>query len=222
MFSKADLLDQRDHVIASHPRTRFVAAHVAESSENLQRAAQLLDTCPNASIDISARASELGRQPFSARRFFLKYADRILFGSDLLPEESMYSLYYRFLETDDEYFEYPSHASRQAGGISTDFIYRTTCCGRSIARMRCAFYLSAVPSHVNQLLRPRSWYTRCGVNCPHGCGARDGGYPGPGPTFAFSLVGCLAGTAGGQWYTRPSSTHWEFVCPLNCDPAHSG
>ncbi len=43
---------------------------------------------------------ELGRQPYTARRFFLEFADRILFGSDLLPEENMYRLYYRFLETD--------------------------------------------------------------------------------------------------------------------------
>jgi hypothetical protein len=112
-FTKAELLDQRDRVIARHPATKFVAAHVAESGENLERAAQLLETCPNAYIDISARASELGRQPFSARRFFMKFADRILFGSDLLPETEMYRLYFRFLETDDEYFEYPSHASRQ-------------------------------------------------------------------------------------------------------------
>jgi predicted TIM-barrel fold metal-dependent hydrolase len=112
-YSKSDLLDQRDRVISRHPQTKFVAAHVAESGENLQRAAQLLETCPNVSIDISARASELGRQPYAARHFFLKFADRILFGSDLLPEENMYRLYYRFLETDDEYFEYPSHASRQ-------------------------------------------------------------------------------------------------------------
>jgi predicted TIM-barrel fold metal-dependent hydrolase len=44
---------------------------------------------------------------------FLKFPDRILFGADLLPEESMYRLYFRFLETADEYFDYPSHASRQ-------------------------------------------------------------------------------------------------------------
>ena len=81
--------------------------------ENLARANQLLETYPNVSIDISARASELGRQPYSSREFFLKFPDRILFGSDLLPEESMYRLYFRFLETADEYFEYPSHASRQ-------------------------------------------------------------------------------------------------------------
>ena len=64
-------------------------------------------------LDISARASELGRQPYSSRALFLRFPDRILFGSDLVPEESMYRLYFRFLETADEYFDYPSHASRQ-------------------------------------------------------------------------------------------------------------
>ncbi|HEX3661963.1 MAG TPA: amidohydrolase family protein [Acidobacteriaceae bacterium] len=112
-YSKRELLDQRDRVIARHPQTTFVAAHVAESGENLARVEKLLETCPNVSVDISARASELGRQPYSARRFFLHFADRILFGTDLLPEESMYRLYFRFLETADEYFDYPSHASRQ-------------------------------------------------------------------------------------------------------------
>lgn len=112
-YSKPELLDQRDRVIARHPRTTFVAAHVAESGENLARAARLLASFPNVYVDISARASELGRQPYTARDFFLRFADRILFGSDLLPEESMYRLYFRFLETADEYFGYPSHASRQ-------------------------------------------------------------------------------------------------------------
>lgn len=112
-YPKAELLDQRDRVIARHPATTFVAAHVAESSENLNRVMRLLDSCPNAFVDISARASELGRQPYRAREFFLRYSDRIVFGTDLLPEEKMYRLYFRFLETDDEYFEYPSHASRQ-------------------------------------------------------------------------------------------------------------
>jgi predicted TIM-barrel fold metal-dependent hydrolase len=112
-YSKKELLDQRDRVIARHPKTTFVCAHVAECGENLARAAKLLETYPNALLDISARASELGRQPYTARALFLKFPDRILFGSDLVPEESMYRLYFRFLETADEYFDYPSHASRQ-------------------------------------------------------------------------------------------------------------
>ena len=112
-FSKPELLDQRDRVFARHPRTTFVAAHVGGCSENLARANRMLATYPNVYVDISARASELGRQPYSARDFFLRFPDRILFGADLLPDESMYRLYFRFLETADEYFEYPSHASRQ-------------------------------------------------------------------------------------------------------------
>ena len=112
-FSKKELLDQRDRVIARHPNTTFVAAHIAECGENLARATQLLENHSNVLLDISARASELGRQPYSSRALFLRFPERILFGSDLVPEESMYRLYFRFLETADEYFDYPSHASRQ-------------------------------------------------------------------------------------------------------------
>ncbi len=112
-FSKSELLDQRDRVFARHPNTTFVAAHVAESGEDLARVASLLESRPNVYIDISARTPELGRQPYSARSFFLRFADRILFGTDLLPDIQMYRLYFRFLETAAEYFEYPSHASRQ-------------------------------------------------------------------------------------------------------------
>ena len=112
-YGKDELLKQRDRVFQRHPNTTFIGAHIAENSEDLQRVSAMLDACPNVLVDISARASELGRQPYSARRFFLRYADRILFGADLVPEIEMYRLYYRFLETEDEYFEYPTHASRQ-------------------------------------------------------------------------------------------------------------
>ena len=112
-YGKHELLEQRDRVFRRHPRTTFVAAHIAENSEDLQRVSAMLDACPNVMVDISARASELGRQPYAARKFFLRFADRILFGADLVPEVEMYRLYYRFLETADEYFEYPTHASGQ-------------------------------------------------------------------------------------------------------------
>jgi predicted TIM-barrel fold metal-dependent hydrolase len=110
---KRELLEQRNRVIARHPATTFVGAHCAESSEDLGFLAEQMDALPNLLIDISARTPELGRQPYTARNLFLKYADRILFGTDLLPDVEMYRLYSRFLETKDEYFDYPSHASRQ-------------------------------------------------------------------------------------------------------------
>jgi len=111
--SKRSLLEQRNRVIERHPKITFIGAHLGESGEDLRYLMQLLDTYPNFHVDISARTPELGRQPYTARDFFLKYSDRIVFGTDLLPEIDMYRLYYRFLETRDEYFEYPSHASRQ-------------------------------------------------------------------------------------------------------------
>ncbi|MGB2666506.1 MAG: amidohydrolase family protein [Candidatus Acidiferrum sp.] len=112
-YGKLELLAQRDRVIARHPKTTFVGAHVAEHPEDLAYVTALLEKNPNLHVDIGARCAELGRQPYTAREFFLKFADRILFGTDLIPEANMYRLHYRFLETRDEYFEYPSHASRQ-------------------------------------------------------------------------------------------------------------
>jgi predicted TIM-barrel fold metal-dependent hydrolase len=112
-YGKRELLAQRDRVIARHPETTFVGAHVAEHPEDLAYVSDLLDRNPNLHVDIGARCAELGRQPYTAREFFLQYAGRILFGTDLIPEVNMYRLHYRFLETRDEYFEYPSHASRQ-------------------------------------------------------------------------------------------------------------
>lgn len=112
-YSKRELLEQRDRVFARHPQTTFVAAHVAESAEDLSYVERMLTRYKNVYVDISARTPELGRQPYRAREFFLKFADRILFGTDLLPAVEMYRLHFRFLETTDEYFDYPSHASRQ-------------------------------------------------------------------------------------------------------------
>ena len=112
-FSKEELLAQRNRVFARHPKTQFVAAHMGEQPEDLAGLAAVLEAYPNVQLDMSARVAELGRQPFSARRFFLRFAERILFGADLLPEESMYRAHFRFFETEDEYFDYPSHASRQ-------------------------------------------------------------------------------------------------------------
>ena len=112
-YGKDELLKQRDRVFQRHPKTTFVGAHIAENSEDLARVSAMLEANPNVLVDISARASELGRQPYSARKFFLRFADRILFGADLVPEIDMYRLYYRFLETADEYFAYPTHASGQ-------------------------------------------------------------------------------------------------------------
>ncbi len=99
-----EILDGLAKLVARHPQTTFIAAHVACYPENLGWVSELLDRCPNLYVDFSDSIAELGRQPFTARRFFLRYADRILFGTDCGPRPEVYRIYYRFLETDDEYF----------------------------------------------------------------------------------------------------------------------
>jgi len=93
-------------LVARHPGTTFIGAHVGCYAENLSWVGEVLERCPNFYVDIAARIGELGRQPYTARRFFLQYADRILFGSDFGPDLETYRIIYRFLETDDEYFNY--------------------------------------------------------------------------------------------------------------------
>jgi predicted TIM-barrel fold metal-dependent hydrolase len=100
------IMDQLANLVLNHPQTTFIGAHVGCYAENLAWVADLLDRAPNFYVDISARISELGRQPYTARRFFLDYADRILFGTDMGPSPEAYRVYYRFLESEDEYFNY--------------------------------------------------------------------------------------------------------------------
>ena len=93
-------------LVSRHRQTVFIGAHVGCYAENLAWVGALLDGCPNFFVDIAARIGELGRQPYTARRFFLDHADRILFGLDLGPDVESYRIAYRFLETDDEYFNF--------------------------------------------------------------------------------------------------------------------
>ncbi len=114
--SNDELLQARNRVFARHPKTTFVALHVGNVAEDLANVAENLDRYPNMNVDIAARLNELGRQPRATRKFFDKYQDRILFGTDATPHgekfpqqvfnDSLYEIYFRFLETDDEYFDY--------------------------------------------------------------------------------------------------------------------
>lgn len=130
--SHEKLLEARDRVFARHPRTQFIALHVGNYAENLAHVASSLDRFPNMSVDIAARIGELGRQPRAARAFFEKYQDRVLFGTDAIPHgydypqqlfgDELYEIYYRFLETDDESFDYapartPPQGRWQISGI---------------------------------------------------------------------------------------------------------
>ena len=94
----------------------------AAPPEDLGRVSAILDRAPNFHVDIAARLAELGRQPYTARAFFLRWPDRILFGTDFGPDPRMYALHARFLETFDESFDYdvegpPSQGRWQIHGL---------------------------------------------------------------------------------------------------------
>lgn len=106
---KQELLERRNRVIREHPGTIFILPHVANYPENLEYVSSLLDENPNVHIDFSARLDELGRQPYSSREFFMRYQDRICFGTDMPASTDMYRCYFRFLETYDENFIPPDY-----------------------------------------------------------------------------------------------------------------
>jgi predicted TIM-barrel fold metal-dependent hydrolase len=114
--SNRELLEARNRVFARHPKTQFIALHVGNNAENLASVSECLERFPNMHVEIGARIGELGRQPRTARKFFDRFQDRILFGTDAVPNgvdtpqqifgDKLYEIYYRFLETEDESFDY--------------------------------------------------------------------------------------------------------------------
>ncbi|MEP0843918.1 MAG: amidohydrolase family protein [Phycisphaerae bacterium] len=103
--TREELREQFTRTIAANPRTTFIGAHVASEAEDLALVSAWLDKYPNLYVDVCARINELGRQPYTARRFLIKYQDRVLFGTDTFPRREAFRIYYRFFETDDEYFD---------------------------------------------------------------------------------------------------------------------
>jgi predicted TIM-barrel fold metal-dependent hydrolase len=99
------LMAERNHLFAKHPNTHFIAAHLAFHGNDLERLGKLFDANPNVYVDIAAVLAELGRQPYSAHDFLVKYQDRVLMGKDIYDVDE-YKWYFRALETRDEYFEY--------------------------------------------------------------------------------------------------------------------
>ncbi len=101
------LMRALESLIAAHPRTRFIGAHVGCNAEDLGWVSRMLDDHANFFVDIGARLGELGRQPRAAARLVARHPDRVLFGTDAFPPDAeTYATHFRFLETDDEHFPY--------------------------------------------------------------------------------------------------------------------
>ncbi|MEA4876249.1 amidohydrolase family protein [Anaerorhabdus sp.] len=125
LMSFEELLVMQENMIRNNKKTKFIIAHFGSYAENLDYVGKQLDKYPNMYIDTAARFSELGRVPYSARKFFIKYQDRILFGTDSTPlSYSEYLIAFRFLETFDECFyhhdekDYPGQGRWYIYGIS--------------------------------------------------------------------------------------------------------
>ncbi len=103
---RPELLAALLRVVERHRATIFIAAHLANYGEDLATLGTWLDQHPNLYVDIASRINELGRQPYSARRFLIRYADRVLFATDGPWPPERLTCYWRFLETEDEYFPY--------------------------------------------------------------------------------------------------------------------
>jgi len=109
--SPDDIFAARERMLNKHPDTRFVHAHIGMMGYDLERVAKLLDKYPNSDMEVSARIQDLGRQPFSGRKFLMKHQDRVLFGTDGNPSrkiERFWTPHWRYFETDDEYFDHPA------------------------------------------------------------------------------------------------------------------
>jgi len=128
--SWTELYTQFERRVARHPKTTFIGVHFGNDPEDPERVGQMLDKYPNLYIDTAARVPEIGRQdPQKMRKFFEKYQDRILFGTDLgvgssqddmmygsngaLPptledEKRYFQSTYRYFETNDRQFESPT------------------------------------------------------------------------------------------------------------------
>ncbi len=105
--SKSELLEQRNRVFERHPGTRFWGLHMANHSEDLDEVSEWMEKYPNLLVELGGRIAELGRQPRRAGRFLRDFQDRVMFGMDTKLTVPCYRAYFRFLETEDECFDYP-------------------------------------------------------------------------------------------------------------------
>tara|TARA_B100001057_G_scaffold220069_1_gene220458 strand:- start:144 stop:1286 length:1143 start_codon:yes stop_codon:yes gene_type:complete len=100
-----DIIKEQHTIFERHKKTTFINAHLGWMGNDLKRLGEHLDRYPNVVTEFGAVIAELGRQPKTARQFFIDYQDRIMFGKDSYNKEEFYT-YFRVLESDDEYFSY--------------------------------------------------------------------------------------------------------------------
>jgi predicted TIM-barrel fold metal-dependent hydrolase len=77
----------RDHMLEKHPDLQFIGAHLGSLEWSVDELAKRLDKFPNMAVDMAERISHLQYQALTqwqkVHDFFIKYQDRLLYGTDL-------------------------------------------------------------------------------------------------------------------------------------------
>ncbi len=98
------MVDILERTLKKHSNTTFIACHLVNLSYDLERLGQLFERHPNLYADISARYAETAPIPRFVAKFYAKYADRLVYGTDMGFDKEMYRVTFRVLETLDEHF----------------------------------------------------------------------------------------------------------------------
>jgi predicted TIM-barrel fold metal-dependent hydrolase len=125
IIGHAGMIKILENTVRKHPNTTFVACHLANCSYDLQIIGDLLEKYPNLYLDISARYAEVSAIPRHTKRFFEKYQDRLLYGTDMGTSVNMYQYTFRILESEDEhiYSNYnPYHWPLHGLGLNDDVL----------------------------------------------------------------------------------------------------
>jgi uncharacterized protein len=104
MFGYNKLILSFENAVKNNPKTTFIACHFLNCETDLSVLGKLFDELPNLFADIAARYSEIAPVPRYAKAFIEKYNDRLVFGTDMGFDESMYKICWRILESNDEHF----------------------------------------------------------------------------------------------------------------------
>jgi uncharacterized protein len=98
------MVDILEQTAARHRNTTFIACHFANLDYDLARLGEVLERNPNLYADIAARYAETAPIPRFAAQFYAKHGDRLVYGTDMGVDKTMYRVTFRILESLDEHF----------------------------------------------------------------------------------------------------------------------
>lgn len=99
-----ELVSTLEEAVRNHPSTTFIACHFANCEADLSVIGRLLKKYPNLYADIAARYAETATIPRYMKKFYQEHADKLVYGTDMGMDSSMYQTTFRILESADEHF----------------------------------------------------------------------------------------------------------------------